>query len=119
METPVRALLLAAATLLAAVPLSSTLAAAKTQVTILTVGYPDEDTTDAVAGATAPGIKHLVDAFAAANPDIDLQVTNIPWGSGATGYAAEDRGDDEGEPGLFSMRCPALPASPGAACWSI
>jgi len=88
METPVRALLLATATLLAgAVPLSSTLAADKTPVTILTVGYPDEDTTDAVSGATAPGIKHLVDAFAAANPDIDLQVTNIPWGSGATGYA--------------------------------
>src|SRR3569833_2438311 len=86
MTTPVRALLLAAATLLAA-PLSSTVAEAKTQVTVLTVGYPDEDTTDAVSGVTTPGIKHLTDAFAAANPDIELVVTNIPWGSGAAGGA--------------------------------
>src|SRR5690242_11009259 len=86
MKPPVRALLLSA-TLLAGVLPFSTFAQAKTAVTLLTVGYPDADTTDAVSGVTAPGIQHLVDAFSAANPDIDLQVTNIPWGSGATGYA--------------------------------
>ena len=43
--------------------------------------------TDAVTGAPSPGIGNLEAAFEAANPDIDLDVTNIPWGEGATGYA--------------------------------
>jgi multiple sugar transport system substrate-binding protein len=60
---------------------------AQEQVTVLTIGYPDEDTTDAITGATAPGIGKLEAAFEAAHPEIDLVITNIPWGSGATGYA--------------------------------
>ncbi|HVY52692.1 MAG TPA: extracellular solute-binding protein [Devosia sp.] len=61
-------------------------AADKAVVTFLTIGYPDKDTTDANTGAVAPGIDKLEAAFEAANPDIDLQITNIPWGEGATGY---------------------------------
>jgi ABC-type glycerol-3-phosphate transport system substrate-binding protein len=59
----------------------------KTQVTLLTIGYPDQDTTDAVTGTVSPGIDKLEAAFEKANPTIDLVVTNIPWGEGATGYA--------------------------------
>jgi ABC-type glycerol-3-phosphate transport system substrate-binding protein len=59
----------------------------KKPVTFLTIGYPDQDTTDAVTGDTSPGINNLEAAFEAANPDIDLIITNIPWGEGATGYA--------------------------------
>src|SRR3954462_8335601 len=62
-------------------------AADKTQVSILTIGYPDKDTTDAATGAISPGIEKLEAAFEAANPDIDLVMNNIPWGEGATGYA--------------------------------
>ena len=59
----------------------------KKSVTVLTIGYPDQDTTDAVTGNTTPGINNLEAAFEAANPNIDLILTNIPWGEGATGYA--------------------------------
>jgi ABC-type glycerol-3-phosphate transport system substrate-binding protein len=62
-------------------------AADKQQVTFLTIGYPDKDTTDAVTNAVSPGIDKLEAAFEAANPDIDLVITNIPWGEGASGYA--------------------------------
>lgn len=58
----------------------------KTQVTLLTIGYPDKDTTDANTGAVEPGIDKLEAAFEKANPDIDLVITNIPWGEGSTGY---------------------------------
>ena len=77
--------LLSTTMLTAAVLASPVLAQAK--VTVLTIGYPDEDTTDAISGVTAPGIGKLEAAFEAANPNIDLVITNIPWGSGATGYA--------------------------------
>jgi ABC-type glycerol-3-phosphate transport system substrate-binding protein len=59
----------------------------KTPVTVLTIGYPDKDSTDAVTGTVSPGIGNLEAAFETANPTIDLVVTNIPWGEGATGYA--------------------------------
>ncbi len=56
-------------------------------VRVLTIGYPDKDGLDPATGARQPGINQLEDAFAKANPDITLDVVNIPWGSGATGYA--------------------------------
>lgn len=59
----------------------------KAKVTLLTIGYPDKDTVDAATGGTTPGIDKLEAAFEKANPNIDLVVTNIPWGEGATGYA--------------------------------
>jgi ABC-type glycerol-3-phosphate transport system substrate-binding protein len=74
---------LAVSALGAAVPVG---AADKAVVTFLTIGYPDKDTVDANTGATAPGIDKLEAAFEKANPDIDLQITNIAWGEGATGY---------------------------------
>ncbi len=84
-----RRLLLLSTTALAASALGTVVpavAADKTVVTFLTIGYPDKDTTDAVTGAVSPGIDKLQAAFEAANPDIDLVITNIPWGDGATGY---------------------------------
>ena len=75
---------LVATTLAMAMPAIS---ADKTQVPVLTIGYPDKDTTDAATGAVSPGIDKLEAAFEAANPTIDLVFTNIPWGEGATGYA--------------------------------
>ncbi|MEQ1768715.1 MAG: extracellular solute-binding protein [Devosia sp.] len=81
-------LLMLSTALLFAVPLAApAVAQDKTPVTVLTIGYPDEDSTDAVTGTTSPGIGKLEAAFEAANPTIDLQITNIPWGEGATGYA--------------------------------
>ena len=58
-------------------------------VELLLVGFPDEDSIDATTGAKIPGIGKLKELFAAANPTIDLQITNIPWGSGATNYTAK------------------------------
>ena len=77
-----RNLCLLSTTMLTAAALASPVLA-QAKVTVLTIGYPDEDTTDAISGATAPGIGKLEAAFEAANPNIDLVITNIPWGSGA------------------------------------
>ena len=76
----------AALALVAAGAATPVIAADKTQVTLLTIGYPDKDTVDANTGATSPGIDKLEAAFEKANPDIDLVITNIAWGDGATGY---------------------------------
>ena len=90
MRTQLPSLLLMTTTALVATTLGMAMPAAsadKTQVTVLTIGYPDKDTTDAATGAISPGIDKLEAAFEAANPNIDLVFTNIPWGEGATGYA--------------------------------
>jgi len=87
MTSTLRLLLLTTAFSLAGLGVTSTALADKAQVTLLTIGYPDKDTVDANTGATAPGIDKLEAAFEKANPDIDLVITNIPWGEGATGYA--------------------------------
>jgi ABC-type glycerol-3-phosphate transport system substrate-binding protein len=58
-------------------------------ITYLTIGYPDKDQTDPVTGLKLPGIDKLKAAFKKANPDIDLKIINIPFGSGSTGYAAK------------------------------
>jgi ABC-type glycerol-3-phosphate transport system substrate-binding protein len=76
--------LVAVASVAASMPVS---AQDKAKVTVLTIGYPDKDTVDAATGGTTPGIDKLEAAFEKANPNIDLVITNIPWGEGATGYA--------------------------------
>ncbi len=63
--------------------------AASGEVKVLLIGKPDEDTTDPLTGLPVPGVKHLEQAFETAYPKIDLQIVNIPWGSGATGYAVK------------------------------
>jgi hypothetical protein len=55
-------------------------------VKVLLIGKPDEDSIDPVTGAQIPGVQHLKDMFEAKYPNIDMQIINIPWGSGATGY---------------------------------
>ena len=55
-------------------------------VKVLLVGMPDEDSINPTTGAKIPGVSHLKEAFTAANPGIDMQITNIPWGEGSTGY---------------------------------
>ncbi len=55
-------------------------------VKVLLIGKPDQDGVDPVTGNPVPGIQKLQDMFEAAYPTIDMQITNIPWGSGATGY---------------------------------
>lgn len=90
MRPELRKLLLLSTTALVALSLGAIAPASaqdKKPVTLLTIGYPDEDTTDAVTGTVTPGIGKLEAAFEAANPNIDLVITNIPWGEGATGYA--------------------------------
>ena len=61
----------------------------KVVVKVMTIGYPDKDSTDPVTGVKVPGIGQLESDFEQANPTIDLQIINIPWGSGATSYSAK------------------------------
>ena len=68
------------------VVVTTTPAPASGEVKVLLIGKPDEDSIDPVTGADIPGLQNLKDAFAAANPNIDMQIINIPWGSGSTGY---------------------------------
>src|SRR5262245_31522997 len=56
------------------------------KVTALLIGLPDEDTVDSVTGKPVPGVKKLKEMFDSSHPNIDLNIVNIPWGSGATGY---------------------------------
>lgn len=56
------------------------------EVKVLLIGKPDEDSLDLVTGKEIPGVQNLETMFEAAYPSIDIQITNIPWGSGATGY---------------------------------
>jgi hypothetical protein len=56
------------------------------KVTALLIGLPDEDTVDSVTGKPVPGVKKLEEMFKSSHPNIDLNIVNIPWGSGATGY---------------------------------
>src|SRR5438045_1611121 len=53
-------------------------------VKVLLVGMPEQDTLDPVTGKTAPGVDKLKALFEAAHPNIDMQITVIPWGSGST-----------------------------------
>src|SRR5687767_4595150 len=55
------------------------------EVKVLLIGKPDEDGIDPLTGAPIPGVGQLETMFETAYPNIDLQITNIPWGSGATG----------------------------------
>ena len=59
----------------------------QTVVKVLMIGYPDKDTTD--ASHRRPGARHrpAQGGVRRRNPTIDLEIINIPWGSGATGYA--------------------------------
>ncbi len=61
----------------------------QTVVKVMTIGYPNNTTTDPVTGAKVPGIGELQSAFEKANPSIDLQIINVPWGSGSTSYSAK------------------------------
>src|SRR5437660_5253056 len=73
-------------------------------VKVMMIGYPDRDSTDPVTGVKVPGIGQLKDAFEKANPSIDLQIINIPWGSGATSYSAKtDAMVQAGDACLYEM----------------
>lgn len=56
-------------------------------VTVLLIGKPAEDGIDAVTGKPIPGVAKLKDEFAAVHPEINLNLVNIEWGSGSTGYS--------------------------------
>src|SRR5215218_7421828 len=68
------------------VVVTATPAPASGEVKVLLIGKPDEDSIDPVSGASIPGVQQLEAMFEAQQPGIDLQIINIPWGSGATGY---------------------------------
>lgn len=73
-------------------------------VKVLTIGYPDEDGIDPTTGGNVPGISRLKQAFTKANPGIELQIINIPWGSGSTGYAPKTEAMMQaGEACLYEM----------------
>jgi extracellular solute-binding protein len=59
------------------------------EVKVVLIGKPDEDGIDPVTGATLPGIKQLEKMFEDSHPTIDLQIINIPWGTGSTAYSAK------------------------------
>jgi len=68
---------------------TATPAPASGVVKVLLVGGVDQDTTDPVTGAAIPGIQHLKDAFEKAYPNIDMQLIDIPFGTGSTSYSAK------------------------------
>ena len=83
-----------AVTALALLALSSVVASAAsaakappTVIKVLTIGYPNNTTTDPATGLTEPGIQTLQSEFNKANPSISLQIINIPWGTGSTSYS--------------------------------
>ena len=55
MRLSLRIALLSSAALAVAGLVAPSIAADKAQVTLLTIGYPDKDTTDANTGAVSPG----------------------------------------------------------------
>ncbi len=98
------ALLLSTTALIALPVTAPAIAQDKPVVKVVMIGYPDDDTTDATTGAAIPGINHLHDAFAAANPNIDLQIISIPWGDGSTAYTAKTEAMIQGnEACLYEM----------------
>lgn len=62
------------------------LGAATGPVTALMIGWPDSDGVDPTTGKPTVGIGKLEQLFEAKHPDIDLNIINIPWGEGSTGY---------------------------------
>ena len=58
-------------------------------VNVLLIGKPDEDGLDPLTGNAIPGVANLQTKFAEAYPDIDMELINIPWGSGASSYTAK------------------------------
>src|SRR5687768_8593241 len=65
------------------VVVTATPAPASGEVKVLLIGKPDEDSIDPVSGANIPGVMQLETMFETSNPNIDMQIINIPWGSGA------------------------------------
>jgi hypothetical protein len=59
------------------------------EVKVLLIGKPEEDGIDPITGAEIPGVQRLEAMFEDAYPDIDMQIINIPWGSGSTAYTAK------------------------------
>ena len=110
MRTLLSTALLLTTTAMLALPVAApAFAQDKAVVKLLMVGYPDSDSVDATTGNTVPGIQHLQDAFATANPTIDLQIISIPWGEGATSYSAKTEAMiTANEACLYDM--PAAPA---------
>jgi hypothetical protein len=73
------------------------------EVKVLLVGTQEEDGIDPVTGKTIPGSKQLEKAFETAYPAIDLQIINIPWGSGATGYGPKTEAMIQGQEACLYM----------------
>lgn len=95
-----------ASCVLAATAVSAALGSQRdtTTVKVMMIGYPDKDSTDPVTGVKSPGIGQLQAEFEKANPSIDLQIINIPWGSGATSYSAKtDAMPAAGDACLYEM----------------
>ena len=59
------------------------------EVKVLVIGKPDEDGIDPLTGNPIPGIQQLETMLEASHPTIDVQLINIPWGSGASSYTAK------------------------------
>ncbi len=72
-------------------------------VKVLLIGKPDEDSTDPVTGKPVPGVKQLETMFEAKYPSIDMQIINIPWGSGATGYGPKTEAMIQGQEACVYM----------------
>jgi multiple sugar transport system substrate-binding protein len=69
-----------------AAPAASDTPAPSGEVTALMLGWPDQDGTDPATGRPVKGIGYLKTTFEASHPGITLNIVNIPYGSGATGY---------------------------------
>ena len=109
MRSLLRTMLMLTTAIVVAATSAGGVAAAEGTVKVLTIGYADEDSMDPVTGNSIPGIGRLKEAFEAANPEINLEIINIPWGSGATAYSAKTQAMiAAGEACLYEM--PGAPA---------
>ncbi|GAA3598262.1 extracellular solute-binding protein [Kribbella ginsengisoli] len=110
--TPMVAMALTATTLLLASSCTKDDGAAASnsaKVKVLLIGFPDQDGIDPVTGADTPGIGELKKRFNDTHSDIKLEIVNIPWGEGATGYAPKTEAMMKaGEACLYQM--PGAPA---------
>ena len=67
-------------------PAAVDLGPATGDVTALMIGWPDRTASTPPPASPRSASSHLEELFEAKHPDIDLNIVNIPYGAGSTGY---------------------------------
>ena len=72
-------------------------------VDVLLIGLNEEDSLDAITGKTVPGTNKLKEMFESSHPGITMNIINIPWGSGASGYGPKTEAMIQGQEACVYM----------------